>query len=334
MSGISTAARMIPGLAAETAGVVVVSAAEAAFIVGVGDAGWKTYKYLQLEDWESSLSWSQYTCIQHGFTRILVEYGGTPWCVDSTWIESSIDSNYQPFRVKIPEHEFTARRYSDGKRVFYKHPAVESYWEMRVYETRSDGVVLEKKVNGGSGLIDIPYDENGHGLYTVLYDDPDGGLMTMTFEVVLIGPHESGNGFKFGISYLETQSPEDYGGCIGYSPSRPVGAECFFGTIPGLDYNLYPDLDRDLVATGSERADPNGDGNPSDARDTDGDGVADYRDSDDDGDGVPTVLEVDINHDGQYDWVDTDRDGVQDYLDRDSWPPHVKRVFLPAVSGK
>jgi len=332
MSGISTAARMIPGIAAETAGVVVVSAAEAAFIVGIGDAGWKTYKYLNLEDWESSLSWSEYTCIQHGFTRILVEYGGTPWCVDSSWIESSIDSNFQPFRVKIPEHEFTARRYSDGKRIFYHHPEVESYWEMRVYETRSDGVVLEKKVNGGSVLIDIPYDENGHGLYTVLYDDPQGGLMTMTFEVVLIGPHESGNGFKFGISYLETQSPEDYGACPGWSPSRSVGAECFFGTLPGLDYNLYPDLDRDLVATGSERADPNGDGKTDDARDTDGDGIKDYQDSDDDGDGVPTSLEVDSNHDGQYDWVDTDHDGVQDYLDRDSWPPYVKRLFLPTIS--
>ncbi len=335
MSGLATAARAIPGIAAATGEVVVVPAAAATFIVGVGDGAWKVYKYSQLSDYETSMSWWQYTCSQHGFSRMTVEYTSLgQWCVDRSWVESSLrtDGQWQPLVVQIPEHGFTTRRYSDGKRIFYTHPEVKSYWEMRIQEVRSDGVVLEKKLSNGTVSIDVPFDNNGHGLYTLLYDDPEGGLMTMTFEIVLIEPHPEGNGYRFGVSYLETQTPEDYGACPGWSYSRPAGAECFFGTLPNLDYSLYPDLDRDRVPTGQEQADPNGDGNPGDARDTDGDGIKDYMDDDDDGDGVGTSLEVDINGDGRYDWVDTDHDGVEDYLDRDSRPAHIKSVYLPAVA--
>jgi len=53
--------------------------------------------------------------------------------------------------------------------------------------------------------------------------------------------------------------------------------------------------------------------------DTDGDGVANYLDSDDDGDNVPTANEKpDTNGDGDFsDPQDTDNDGIPDYLDSD-----------------
>jgi len=335
MSGIATAARMIPGIAAATGEVVVVPAAAATFIVGIGDGAWKVYKYSQLSDYETSMSWWEYTCSQHGFSRMTVQHTSLgQWCVDRSWVESSLKTNgeWQPLVVKIPEHSFTSRRYSDGKRIFFQHPEVESYWEMRIQEVKSDGVILEKKLSNGTVSIDVPFDNNGHGLYSLLYDDPDGGLMVMTFEIVLIEPHQDGNGYRFGVSYLETQTPEDYGACPGWSYSRPSGAECFFGQLPNLDYSLYPDLDRDYVPTAQEQADPNNDGNPNDARDTDWDGTPDYMDFDDDGDGISTTIEVDPDGDGQMGWVDSDHDGLQDYLDRDSYPANVKFVYLPAVT--
>ena len=49
--------------------------------------------------------------------------------------------------------------------------------------------------------------------------------------------------------------------------------------------------------------------------DTDGDGLPDYKDSDDNGDNVPTSVEARKNQDGTF--VDTDEDGVADYLDDD-----------------
>ncbi|MCU4188686.1 gliding motility-associated C-terminal domain-containing protein, partial [Flavobacterium sp. HXWNR29] len=68
-----------------------------------------------------------------------------------------------------------------------------------------------------------------------------------------------------------------------------------------------------------ENPDPNGDGNPADAQDTDGDGTPDYLDVDDDGDGIPTADEnPDPNGDGDpSDAQDTDGDGTPDYLDVD-----------------
>lgn len=49
--------------------------------------------------------------------------------------------------------------------------------------------------------------------------------------------------------------------------------------------------------------------------DTDGDGLPDYKDSDDDGDNVPTSVEAKKNPNGTF--VDTDGDETPDYLDDD-----------------
>ena len=63
----------------------------------------------------------------------------------------------------------------------------------------------------------------------------------------------------------------------------------------------------------SESPDPNLDGNPMDALDTDQDGIPNYLDDDDDGDGIPTQSELDSNGQG----VDSDGDGIFNHLDVD-----------------
>lgn len=76
------------------------------------------------------------------------------------------------------------------------------------------------------------------------------------------------------------------------------------------DY-LDADDDGDSIPTSRERPDPNGDGNPEDARDTDRDGTPDYLDADDDDDGIPTRDEVGNPNKPR----DSNDDGTPDYLD-------------------
>lgn len=87
---------------------------------------------------------------------------------------------------------------------------------------------------------------------------------------------------------------------------------------------LDVDDDGDGIPTIFENADPNGDGNPDDAEDLDGDGIPGYLDADEtnldlDGDGVLTRFESpDPNGNGNpSDAQDTDNDGIPDYLDPD-----------------
>ena len=113
-------------------------------------------------------------------------------------------------------------------------------------------------------------------------------------------------------------------------------------TVPGPDVNEavvdpsidLPDIDGDAATTGdvnyrdddddndglvtqSEGADGNGDGAPTDALDSDEDGLPNYLDDDDDNDGRLTRDEgADFNQDEQpTDAVDNDDDGLPDYLD-------------------
>lgn len=83
------------------------------------------------------------------------------------------------------------------------------------------------------------------------------------------------------------------------------------------DY-LDNDDDNDGVPTTSEKADPNGDGNPADAQDLDKDSTPDYRDTDDDQDGKLTKTE-DLNTDADNNPAtnakDADGDLIPDYLD-------------------
>ena len=80
------------------------------------------------------------------------------------------------------------------------------------------------------------------------------------------------------------------------------------------------DTDNDGISNADENQDPNGDGDFSDAQDTDGDNLPDYIDQDDDNDNVLTINE-DNDNDGDdnpfTDPRDTDGDSIPDYLDND-----------------
>ena len=77
----------------------------------------------------------------------------------------------------------------------------------------------------------------------------------------------------------------------------------------GVANFLDSDDDGDRLFTVFENADPNNDENPNDAIDTDGDGKPNFLDDDDDGDGVLTINEnADPNRDGNPDDAE-DSDG-------------------------
>jgi FKBP-type peptidyl-prolyl cis-trans isomerase FkpA len=91
----------------------------------------------------------------------------------------------------------------------------------------------------------------------------------------------------------------------------------------GYNY-LDADDDGDGVPTLFENPDPNGDGDPSDAEDLDGDGIPGYLDANEvnidlDNDGIQNRFEQpDPNNNGNPgDARDTDNDGIPDYLDDD-----------------
>jgi hypothetical protein len=80
------------------------------------------------------------------------------------------------------------------------------------------------------------------------------------------------------------------------------------------------DDDNDGIPSIDEGRDPNGDGDFSDAQDSDLDGIPDYLDEDDDNDNVKTKNEDDDNDDDDNPYTDardTDNDGIPDYLDTD-----------------
>lgn len=80
------------------------------------------------------------------------------------------------------------------------------------------------------------------------------------------------------------------------------------------------DDDNDGIPSEDEGRDPNGDGDFSDAIDTDSDGIADYLDEDDDNDNIKTINEDD-NFDGDANPFtnakNTDGDMLPNYLDPD-----------------
>lgn len=78
-----------------------------------------------------------------------------------------------------------------------------------------------------------------------------------------------------------------------------------------------------------EMPDTDGDGDYSDALDTDWDGLPDYCDTDDDGDGIESDEEnSDPNSDGDpWDSQDTDEDGIPDYLDDDDDDDGILTLF-------
>jgi CSLREA domain-containing protein len=96
---------------------------------------------------------------------------------------------------------------------------------------------------------------------------------------------------------------------------RPDATAVVGGTGPG-EGNIIVNSGSAAIAT----TDPMPDAATSD---TDGDGIPNELDPDDDGDGIPTALEnADPNGDGDpRDALDSDRDGQPDYLDAPTAPP-------------
>ncbi|MBI1294662.1 hypothetical protein GC175_06850, partial [bacterium] len=74
------------------------------------------------------------------------------------------------------------------------------------------------------------------------------------------------------------------------------------------------DSDGDGITDSVDGLNGFGDANSPALPDSDGDGIPNYRDSDDDGDGIPTVVECSTS----LPCPDSDRDGTPDYLDTDS----------------
>jgi len=120
--------------------------------------------------------------------------------------------------------------------------------------------------------------------------------------------------------------------------NRSVNAQDMCAIIPPGDLNIVDDYeadtgtvditvtieddDNDGIPSIDEGRDPNGDGDFSDAQDSDLDGIPDYLDEDDDNDNVKTINELDEeNADGDdnplTDPLNTDGDEHPNYLDAD-----------------
>ncbi len=109
--------------------------------------------------------------------------------------------------------------------------------------------------------------------------------------------------------------------CDVISPANLTVVEDYEATSGTVDVTVtIEDDDNDGIPSEFEGRDPNGDGDFSDALNSDSDTIPDYLDEDDDNDNVKTIDEID-NSDGDSDPttqpLDTDNDGVPDYLDTD-----------------
>ncbi len=112
------------------------------------------------------------------------------------------------------------------------------------------------------------------------------------------------------------QDPDDDGDGVPTIFENPIAQDTDMDGTP--DY-LDPDDDGDGALTVDENADPNGDGNPDDARDSDGDGVPDYLDPSTDpvvdgGVGGDAGVDAGARADGGPDVVNDGGDGVDGAL--------------------
>jgi len=150
----------------------------------------------------------------------------------------------------------------------------------------------------GDGIDDAlaPIDSDGDSLPNFRDLDADGDGIPDRFES---GADSDGDGID---DYLDTDSDND-----------AIGDFAEAGNLPpetGLDDDSDGiDNAFDATATGGQDLNGNGFDDALEPVDTDGDGVADFRDPDSDGDGIPDVIEG---------TADTDSDGIVDRLDLDS----------------
>jgi hypothetical protein len=137
-----------------------------------------------------------------------------------------------------------------------------------------------------------------------------------------------------GVVDLDSDGKPDY-----IDPATPPSTTYYCPLPYDTTELLTPtgDCDNDGIDNQTEGFDPNSDSSPADARDTDGDGIADYVDpdsdndgitdkvegtTDTDGDGKPNYVDADSDNDGITDategTTDTDGDGKPNYIDTDS----------------
>lgn len=190
---------------------------------------------------------------------------------------------------------------------------------------------------------DNPTDTDSDGVPNVLDDDDDGDSILTKDENYNGGSPADDDTDGDGVpDYLE---PDDDGDSVltineNYNGGSPLDDDTDRDDTP--DYRDSDD-DNDGLFTKDEQPDPNGDGDPADAIDTEGDGLVDYLDfnnataptDDDDGDGIDNQTEIELgmdpnNGDSDNDGVpdgdeldengnprDSDNDGIPDFLDLD-----------------
>ena len=154
-------------------------------------------------------------------------------------------------------------------------------------DTDNDGVIDSVELEDQTDPLDANSLELNHqtqeeGILNWSGLDPDGDGIDNIYEV---REHTNSNTRDTQLEFIDTDGDGIY------------------------DY-LDADDDGDGILTIDENADPNSDGNPSDAKDFDADQIPNYLDADDDNDGTPTAVELVLgtNHLDS----DTDDDGVTD----------------------
>ncbi|MGB1254785.1 MAG: choice-of-anchor L domain-containing protein [Thiolinea sp.] len=181
----------------------------------------------------------------------------------------------------------------------------------------TDGDGIDDNIEIGADY-DNPTDTDGDGIPDVLDADDDGdGILTKDENYNAGSPADDdtdGDGIP---DYLE---PDDDGDGVltryeNYNGGTVADDDTDNDGIP--DYRDDDD-DGDGLLTKDEQADPDNDGNPADAVDTEGDGLVDYLDfdnenvpgADNDGDGITNEREQELGTDPND--SDTDNDGVSD----------------------
>jgi len=178
----------------------------------------------------------------------------------------------------------------------------------------------------------VDTDADGHPDYLDLDSDNDGLLDR--FEAnrgVRKGTDTDGDGLDDGMDTVPGPDVNDR--LVDPSVDLP-DTDGDAATTGDVNYRDDDD-DNDGLVTQSEGADGNGDGDPTDALDSDEDGLPNYLDDDDDNDGRLTRDEdADFNQDGQpTDALDSDDDGRPDYLDPAVGPTEtLYYMLLPLVS--
>ena len=167
-------------------------------------------------------------------------------------------------------------------------------------DSDNDGFSDYKEVGGN---LSSPRDTDNDGVIDALDADDDGDRLATSLESLLLTSAYSVDSDNDGL--LDRYE-------VGGDIRNPLDSDGD-GIIDAVDY----DDDDDGVSTLSEDADPNGDGNPDDAKDSDNDGIADYldayTDNDPDNDDLSNEIEAMIGSDPNN--SDSDGDGIMDGIE-------------------